>query len=185
MASRRRRGTSSRRARGTSSLVCTRRSPTGGSLRSGPCRRSVEERSRRRLPTNVSAALPQSLAPGGACWILVNSPRPRASHRRAAGGMNPPERIPTVHPLAAVPLDPPRVGWRFITLYALSYAGGSLLFLGPLLVSLALKVNDLVGIGDAPRSLALVTGVGSLFAIVSNPLFGRLSDRTTSRLGMR
>ena len=99
--------------------------------------------------------------------------------------MNPPEPTPTVHPLAAVPLDPPRVGWRFISLYALSYAGGSLLFLGPLLVSLALKVNDLVGIGDAPRSLALVTGVGSLFSIVSNPLFGRLSDRTTSRLGMR
>ena len=99
--------------------------------------------------------------------------------------MNPPEPTPTVHPLAAVPLDPPRVGWRFITLYSLSYAGGSLLFLGPLLVSLALKVNDLVGIGDAPRNLALVTGVGSLFAIVSNPLFGRLSDRTTSRLGMR
>ena len=83
------------------------------------------------------------------------------------------------------PLDPPRVGRRFITLYALSYAGGSLLFLGPLLVSLALKVNDLVGIDDAPKNLALVTGVGSLLAIVSNPLFGRLSDRTTSVLGMR
>ena len=83
------------------------------------------------------------------------------------------------------PLDPPRVGRRFITLYALSYAGGSLLFLGPLLVSLALKVNDLVGIDDAPKNLALVTGVGSLLAIVSNPLFGRLSDRTTSALGMR
>ena len=83
------------------------------------------------------------------------------------------------------PLDPPRVGRRFITLYALSFAGGSLLFLGPLLVSLALKVNDLVGIDDAPKNLALVTGVGSLLAIVSNPLFGRLSDRTTSALGMR
>ena len=70
-------------------------------------------------------------------------------------------------------------------MYALSYAGGSLLFLGPLLVSLALKVNDLVGIDDAPKNLALVTGVGSLLAIVSNPLFGRLSDRTTSALGMR
>jgi len=81
--------------------------------------------------------------------------------------------------------DPQRVGGRFIALYALSYAGGSLLFLGPLLVSLALKVNDLVGIDDAPKNLALVTGVGSLLAIVSNPLFGRLSDRTTSRLGMR
>ena len=80
---------------------------------------------------------------------------------------------------------PERVGWRFVTLYALSYTGGSLLFLAPLLVSLALKVNDLVGIEAAPRNLAVVTGIGSLFSIVANPLFGRLSDRTTSRVGMR
>jgi len=80
---------------------------------------------------------------------------------------------------------PERVGWRFVTLYALSYTGGSLLFLAPLLVSLALKVNDLVGIEAAPRNLAMVTGIGSLFSIVANPLFGRLSDRTTSRVGMR
>jgi MFS family permease len=78
-----------------------------------------------------------------------------------------------------------RVGWGFIALYTLSYTGGSLLFLAPLLVSLALKVNDLVGIEAAPRNLALVTGVGSLLAIVANPLFGRLSDRTTARMGMR
>ncbi|HEX5877980.1 MAG TPA: MFS transporter [Actinomycetota bacterium] len=78
-----------------------------------------------------------------------------------------------------------RVGWSFIVLYAVSYTGGSLLFLAPLLVSLALKVNDLVGIDAAPRNLALVTGVGSLLSIVANPLFGRLSDRTTSKRGMR
>ena len=30
-----------------------------------------------------------------------------------------------------------------------------------------------------------MTGVGSLLAMVSNPLFGRLSDRTTARMGMR
>jgi MFS family permease len=80
---------------------------------------------------------------------------------------------------------PSRVGWAFITLYAVSYAGGSLLFLAPLLVSLALKVNDLVGIEAAPRNLATVVGIGSLLAIVANPLFGRLSDRTISRTGMR
>jgi MFS family permease len=80
---------------------------------------------------------------------------------------------------------PKRVGWAFILLYAVSYTGGSLLFLAPLLVSLALKVNDLVGIDAAPRNLALVTSVGSLLSIVANPLFGRLSDRTTSRFGMR
>jgi MFS family permease len=78
-----------------------------------------------------------------------------------------------------------RVGWRFVTLYALSYTGGSLLFLAPLLVSLALKVNDVVGVEAAPGNLAMVTGIGSLLSIVANPLFGRLSDRTTSRAGMR
>lgn len=85
----------------------------------------------------------------------------------------------------ADPSAPERVGWGFIVLYAVSYTGGSLLFLAPLLVSLALKVNDLVGIDAAPRNLALVTSVGSVLSIVANPLFGRLSDRTTSRFGMR
>src|SRR4051794_21902664 len=79
----------------------------------------------------------------------------------------------------------PRVGWGFITLYASAYIGTSLVFLAPLLVSLALKVNSLVGLDRAPSSLALVTGVGSLLAMVANPLFGTLSDRTSSRLGMR
>jgi MFS family permease len=67
----------------------------------------------------------------------------------------------------------------------LAYTGTSLLFLAPLLVSLALKVNDLVGIDAAPNRLALVTSVGSLLAMVANPLFGRLSDRTSSPWGMR
>jgi MFS family permease len=82
-------------------------------------------------------------------------------------------------------VGPGRVGPGFVSLYALSYAGGALLFLAPLLVSLALKVNSLVGIDQAPKNLALVTGVGSLLSLVSNPFFGRLSDRTTSRLGRR
>ena len=99
--------------------------------------------------------------------------------------MTPPEQTPThLDTATRTPVDVP-VGWPFISLYALSYAGGALLFLAPLLVSLALKVNNLVGIQDAPRNLALVTGVGSLLAMVSNPLFGRLSDRTTARMGMR
>jgi MFS family permease len=78
-----------------------------------------------------------------------------------------------------------RVGWGFIWLYTLAYISTSLLFLAPLLVTLALKVNSLVGIERAPNSLALVTGVGGLLAMVGNPFFGRLSDRTSSRLGMR
>jgi MFS family permease len=61
----------------------------------------------------------------------------------------------------------------------------SLVFIALLLVTLALKVNSLVGTERAPTSVALVAGVGSLLAIVSNPFFGRLSDRTASRFGMR
>jgi MFS family permease len=78
-----------------------------------------------------------------------------------------------------------RVGWGFIALYTLAYISTSLLFLAPLLVTLALKVNSLVGIEQAPSSLAVVTGTGALLAMVGNPFFGRMSDRTSSRLGMR
>ena len=78
-----------------------------------------------------------------------------------------------------------RVGWGFVTFYTLSYLGTSLLFMAPLAVTLALKVNDLVGKDAAPASLALVAGVGSAVSLFANPLFGRLSDRTSSRWGMR
>ena len=81
--------------------------------------------------------------------------------------------------------SPRRVGWGFIALYALAFMSTSLLFIAPLLVSLALKINSLVGIKQAPNSLALVAGIGAVVAMVGNPFFGRLSDRTSSRLGMR
>jgi MFS family permease len=89
---------------------------------------------------------------------------------------------------AALEPEPPaahRVGWGFISLYTLAYMSTCLLFLAPLLVTLALKVNSLVGIDRAPNSLALVTGIGALLAMVGNPFFGRMSDRTASPLGMR
>jgi MFS family permease len=78
-----------------------------------------------------------------------------------------------------------RVGWGFISLYALAFMSTSLVFIAPLLVTLPLKINALVGIERAPASLALVAGIGALVAMVGNPFFGRMSDRTTSHLGMR
>ena len=78
-----------------------------------------------------------------------------------------------------------RVGWGFISLYTVAYMSTALLFLAPLLVTLALKVESLVGLSRAPASLALVAGVGALVAMVGNPFFGRMSDRTASKLGMR
>src|ERR1700753_2391151 len=78
-----------------------------------------------------------------------------------------------------------RVGWGFISLYTVAFMSTSLLFLAPLLVTLALKVDSLVGLKQAPGSLALVAGVGALVAMVGNPFFGRMSDHTASKLGMR
>jgi MFS family permease len=85
-----------------------------------------------------------------------------------------------------VPADPGRrVDWRFVTRYALAYMGTCLVLIAPITVTLALKVNSLVGTERAPDSLALVVGVGAFMAMVGTPFFGRLSDRTWSRWGMR
>ena len=87
-------------------------------------------------------------------------------------------------PELGVPIER-RVGWGFIALYALAFTSTSVLFLPPLLVTLPLKINSLVGIKEAPNSLALVAGVGAFVSMIANPFFGRMSDRTSSRLGMR
>jgi MFS family permease len=82
-----------------------------------------------------------------------------------------------------VPSSP--VGPWFVTTYALAYMSVALMLIAPLLVTLALRIRSLVGAEQAPQSLALVTGVGGLMALVAAPVCGRLSDRTASRSGMR
>jgi MFS family permease len=71
-----------------------------------------------------------------------------------------------------------------VLLYAAAYVGTWLALLTPIMVSLALRVEELVP-GSRARALSLVLSVGALFALFGNPFFGRLSDATTSRWGMR
>lgn len=78
-----------------------------------------------------------------------------------------------------------RVGAGFITVYAIAYTALWMALLSPVIVTLSLRIQDLVDDDSAAASLSLVTGVGALLALIGNPLFGRLSDRTTSRFGMR
>src|SRR4051794_24624100 len=96
-------------------------------------------------------------------------------------------RYRTAATVALEPVSPETrpVGRRFISLYTLAFIGSNLVFLAPLLVTLPLKVNALVGIDRAPNSLAIVATAGAFLAIFGNPFFGRMSDRTTSRFGMR
>ena len=78
-----------------------------------------------------------------------------------------------------------RVGWGFMSLYTLAFMSINLLFQAPILVTLPLRISSLVGIEQAPKSLALVAGIGALVSVFGNPFFGRMSDRTSLRLGMR
>ncbi len=77
-----------------------------------------------------------------------------------------------------------RVSWRFILVYALAYTGTWVALLTPVLVTIALKIRQLTP-DEAAANHSLVLSIGAFFALASNPLFGRLSDLTTSRFGMR
>jgi MFS family permease len=76
------------------------------------------------------------------------------------------------------------VSSRFIALYALAYASLWLALLTPAMISLALRVRQLEP-GNAARPISLVLIAGAVVALLSNPVFGALSDRTRSRFGRR
>jgi hypothetical protein len=86
--------------------------------------------------------------------------RPHLTNTAGLDGM----RFRTPAEVALEPASPAahRVGWGFISLYTLAFIGTNLVFLAPLLVTLPLKVNSLVGIDQAPNSLAIVAGAGAL-----------------------
>ncbi|MFT3792895.1 MAG: MFS transporter [Rudaea sp.] len=73
---------------------------------------------------------------------------------------------------------------RFVAAYTMAYAGLWAALLPPILLGLQLRARSLDP-DHAAASLSLVAGAGALVAMLANPLFGRLSDRTTSRFGMR
>jgi len=77
-----------------------------------------------------------------------------------------------------------RVGWKFIAIYVAAWTGVWMALLAPVLVSLGLRVHA-IDPDNAAADLSLVMGTGALVAMFGNPLFGHLSDRTTSRFGMR
>ncbi|WP_282205276.1 MFS transporter [Kitasatospora fiedleri] len=80
--------------------------------------------------------------------------------------------------------SPERVGRGFVAGIALASLGLWAALYTPVQVLLARQL-EVVSPGHKEASLALVTGVGALVALVANPLVGALSDRTTSRFGRR
>jgi MFS family permease len=74
---------------------------------------------------------------------------------------------------------------RLVVGMAAGQLGIFLALLAPILVSLQLKVQAIVPESDQVSSLGIITTTGSVAAMLANPFFGRLSDRTTSRYGRR
>ena len=84
--------------------------------------------------------------------------------------------------MSAPPLR--RAPARLIAIYALAYAALWLALLTPAMITLALRVRQLAG-SDPARPISMVLFAGAIAALVGNPVFGALSDRTRSRFGRR
>jgi MFS family permease len=95
-----------------------------------------------------------------------------------------PSIAPGIAPGATDPSSPARASWAFIGLYALAYTGIWLALLTPVIVTISLRVRELTP-ELAAQNLALILSSGAACAMLAGPLFGYLSDRTTSRFGMR
>ncbi|TCK59235.1 MFS transporter [Curtobacterium sp. PhB136] len=76
------------------------------------------------------------------------------------------------------------VGAAFIVIYALAMFGIWMAINLPASVTLALRISEIDPAGKA-TSYSIAAGVGTLTALLANPFFGRLSDRTRSRFGRR
>jgi len=84
--------------------------------------------------------------------------------------------VPAALGALAEPVEPVRRRWvARITLASIGLWAG---FFGPIQVLLAQQAAE-VAPGSKEFVFGLVTGVGAAVSVVSNPLFGALSDRTT------
>lgn len=86
-----------------------------------------------------------------------------------------------------IPADEPdgvRVTGRQVAAFLGAYLGAYLILIVPVASTLAIKVAE-VAPESRETALGIVSGVGALVALLANPIIGALSDRTTSRFGMR
>ena len=104
-------------------------------------------------------------------------------HVSRVGGAGPAGGASGVDALAAEPVR--RVGRRWIAFIALANLGLYLGYFGPITVLLPNQVQAIAGSAHKVAVLGWVTGLGAAVAMISNPVAGALSDRTTSRFGRR
>jgi len=102
----------------------------------------------------------------------------------AAAAVDP--RVDPAAPPGGVPTngnEPPRAPASYVWMVVAATFGVYMAFVTPIAYSLAVKVSQLAP--DNEEYLGYVTGAGGVAAVLAAPFFGRLSDRTRSRLGRR
>lgn len=93
----------------------------------------------------------------------------------------------TIQPDVAVEDRPDQPATRLPRLIAAMFSsnvGALIALLTPLQLLLTLQTTRIAG-ADAAAAFGFITGIGALFALVANPLAGRISDRTAGRFGRR
>src|SRR5262249_34183606 len=84
---------------------------------------------------------------------------------------------------APPPTEPVRL--KFIIPFAFAQLALFVALLGPVTVSMAIKVTRVVGPDRAPSAQGGILGIGAIGARLGNPFLGRLWARTTGRWGRR
>ena len=90
---------------------------------------------------------------------------------------------PHEHHWFAEPTKP--VTWKYVSALVFAQLIFFIALLGPAIIGIGVKVQQIVPDDQKTSALGTVAGFGALFAVIGNVLFGRFSDRTTSRLGRR
>ncbi|WP_406332823.1 MFS transporter [Streptomyces sp. NBC_00203] len=103
----------------------------------------------------------------------------------ASLGARSPELAAQDTPSPEAPATTENAPAKLILTLAFAQFGAYLAVLTPVMVTLALRVSQIVPEDDRGSALGQVLSVGALLAMLGNPVFGALSDRTTSRFGRR
>ncbi|WP_436522122.1 MFS transporter [Actinoplanes sp. HUAS TT8] len=91
------------------------------------------------------------------------------------------ESRPTTTPVQS---ERPNAPTKLIVAMALAMLGAYLTILTPVIVTMSIRVAQIAP-DDKSAALGTVLSVGAVLALIGNPFFGAMSDRTTSRFGRR
>ncbi len=97
--------------------------------------------------------------------------------------VSPEETTVREHHWFSEPTEP--VGVKFVSGIVVAQFVFFVALLGPAIIGIGIKVQQIVPDDQKTSALGIVAGFGALCAVIGNVLFGRLSDRTTSRWGRR